>query len=115
MRTHQDIRDMSLALHRAVAAKLRRQPELLATAKETLGRWRAMEPQSAADRYLDAWGTLLEAGLQPTLAMLVEETEWAADLRQCSPFTRVLSQEERAEVLAGWRANRSSRCRATEG
>lgn len=108
MRTHQDIRDMSLTLHRAVAAKLRRQPELLEAVRETLGRWRAMEPQSRADRFLDAWGALLEAGLEPTLAMLVDETEWGADLRQCSPFTRVLTQKERAEVLAGWKASHAA-------
>jgi hypothetical protein len=104
MRTHQEIRDLSLALHRAVAAKLRRDPALLKTAEETLSRWRAMQPRSAADRYLDRWAELLHAGLGPTLAMLEADSDSAADLRQCSPFTRVLTELERTRVLDAWRA-----------
>jgi hypothetical protein len=107
MRTHQEIREVSLALHRAVAAKLRRDPSLINNVWETLTRWREMDPRSAADTYLDEWAELLRAGLEPTLAMLEDDGDHAADLRQCSPFTRVLTQDERAQVLAAtgcWRA-----------
>jgi hypothetical protein len=45
----------------------------------------------------------MSRGLEPTLAVLVEDSERATALRQCSPFAGVLSPAERFAFLEAWR------------
>lgn len=90
----------SRALHLLVAEKLRADPGLLDRARATLARWRATP--SHADRYFAEWASILDRGLEATLAALAEETDHADDLRKCSPFAGVPSDEERRAILAEW-------------
>ena len=103
MRTHQEIDARSLAMHRLVADKLRREPDLLDKAVRTLGRWRATASPSVQS-YLEEWEQILSRGLDATIAVLLEESERATALRQCSPFAGGLSSRERFSFLREWKA-----------
>jgi hypothetical protein len=102
MRTHQEIDARSLALHRLVAEKVRRDPALLERARETLRRWLVdVDPRSRP--YLEEWQRALSAGLDAALELATEDSERAATLRQCSPFAGVLDNRERFTFLRAWR------------
>lgn len=107
--THPEIEARSLAMHRLVAAKVRQDPSLLETARATLARWRSSSDANRSERYLAEWARVLEGGLEPTLALLVEESEHAVALRQCSPFPRALSTAERYAFLKEWRREHEAR------
>ena len=102
MRTHQEIDARSLELHRLIAARLRREPELLDRVRRTLLRWRDPANPSRAEPYLAEWERLLSSGIEPLLAAAVEDSERAAALRQCSPFVGILSPKERFAFLKAW-------------
>ena len=108
MRSHQEIDARSLELHRLIAAKVRREPELLDRVRLTLQRWRDPGSPSRAEPYLAEWEQLMAQGLEPVLAAAIEESERAAALRQCSPFTGILSSAERFAFLKAWAATHAA-------
>ena len=107
--THQEIDARSLALHGLVAEKIRREPSLLSTADTTLARWRDPVNPGRSERYLAEWARILDQGIEATLAALTEDSERGAALRQCSPFTRVLTAAERYRFLKEWAVRHEAR------
>lgn len=95
---HERIDQRSLALHRAVAEKLRAQPALIGVARENLARWAATAGRSTP--YLDAWKRILDRPLEDVLQLIEQEEERMTALRQCSPFAGVLEPKERWAVYA---------------
>jgi hypothetical protein len=98
LRGHERIDRRSLALHRAIAEKLRAHPELLAIARDNLDRW-----SSTSDRpqpYWDAWREILKRSLLEILALLIEESERMTAMRQTTPFAGVLDPRERWAIYA---------------
>ena len=91
----------SLALHRAIAARLRERPELLAQARATIARWQAQGRGSA--HYLAQWQGVLDQGLEATLALLEAEGDYAHTMRSCTPFTGILTPRERWAIHAAHR------------
>lgn len=102
MRTHQEIDERSLALHRLIADKIRSDPALFERARGTLARWRTTVC-SASQPYLAEWERLMNQGVDTCLAVAVEDSQWATALRQSSPFTGVLTNQERFAFLKTWR------------
>ncbi|WP_294262287.1 hypothetical protein [Propionivibrio sp.] len=101
MRTHREIDQRSLALHRLIAAKVRSDLALLGKAKQILLRWRStVSPRTFV--YLDEWQHLLDQGPDVCLAVAVEDSERAAALRQASPLACLLTPKERFEFLKSW-------------
>jgi len=91
----------SLALHRAVAAKLIADPDrLLSLARDNLDRLRAVHDDGSADRYFAAWAALLDGPLDALLEVLTSERQHARDLRQTSPFAGALADVERQRILS---------------
>jgi hypothetical protein len=90
---HPRIDERSLALHRAVADKLRKQPELLQIAHDNLARWRATSGRSRP--WLDEWQRMLDGPTDTLLAAMESDEERMTALRQSSPFAGVLSPRER--------------------
>jgi transcriptional regulator with XRE-family HTH domain len=87
----------SLALHRAIAARLAQDPErVLAQARRTLARMIAAAPLPSV--LLREWGVLLERPLDALLPVLTDPRPWVRELRHVTPFAGVLSAAERAEV-----------------
>ena len=93
---HARIDARSLAMHRAIAGKIRMSPELMGIAKENLRRWRGTAGRS--EPYLDAWSELLAKPLGEALELLEQDSETMRAMRQASPFAGVLSPKERWEI-----------------
>jgi hypothetical protein len=95
---HQRIDQRSLALHRAIAEKLRADPSLVDVARENLDRW--SQGNSRSQPYWDAWRALLNHPIEDVLMSIVEESERMTALRQATPFAAVLSPAERWAIYA---------------
>jgi hypothetical protein len=93
LRGHQRLERRSLALHRAIAEKLRARPELLAIARENLDRW--SQTTGRSQPYWDAWRQVLSRPLPDILELMIEESEWMTAMRQATPFAGVLDPKER--------------------
>jgi hypothetical protein len=101
-RATSDLRELnerrSIALHRIVGDRLRRDPALLARARERVDRWLA--DGSIHPTHGEAWRRLLSGPFDELQAVLIEPGEPARTLRQCSPFAGVVGARERWRV---WR------------
>lgn len=93
---HARIDARSLAMHRAIAAKLIANPGLLAIAHDNLKRWATNAGRSQP--YSDAWAELLTKPLHELVALMQEDSEFMRAMRQCSPFAGVLLAKERWEI-----------------
>ena len=105
-RGHQRIDQRSLALHRAIAEKLRANPALLEIARENLDKWTLMESRSQP--YWDAWREILSRPLPEILDLLGQENERMAALRQATPFAGVLQPAERWAIYARFEPDRTA-------
>jgi hypothetical protein len=93
----------SIALHRAVAERLRADPALMESARGRVRVWRAegkMHP-----RYAEAWEQVLARPLDEVCAFLIDPGEEACALRQSTPFTGVLDARTRWRI---WREVRAA-------
>jgi len=100
---HRRIDERSVALHRAIAQKLRERPELLAIARDNLTRWQLLGGRSAP--YLDEWQGILDRPLEDVLTLIEEPGERMTALRQSSPFAGILEPAERWAIYAQFGAN----------
>lgn len=91
----------SRRLHESVAARLRRDPRLIATARARLNLLRQVNPHGRV--YHDRWQALLEGPLPAVLRMLTEDSEAADAMRKESPFTVLVTPAERRRVLESLR------------
>ena len=101
---HRRIDERSLALHRAIADKLREQPELLQIARDNIVRWRVTAGRSLP--YLDEWQRLFESPLDQLLSAIESDEERMTALRQSSPFAGVLTPHERWAIYERFPATR---------
>jgi hypothetical protein len=97
---HQRIDRRSVALHQAIAEKLRADPARLKIAHDNLDRWSTGGGRS--QRYLDAWRDILNRPLPEILDLIVEESERMTELRQSTPFAGVLDPAERWAIYASF-------------
>ncbi|MCL5966456.1 MAG: ribbon-helix-helix domain-containing protein [Deltaproteobacteria bacterium] len=98
---HARIDARSLAMHRAIADKVRRNPRLLDAARDNIRRWRRLGVDVSA---FAEWEAILDRGLAETLRVLCDPSEEAARLRHSTPFTGVLTQKERRRFFEAPRA-----------
>jgi excisionase family DNA binding protein len=90
----------SLWLHRAVAGRLAADPDaVLGRARATIDRWLAARPPGGATNALERWREVADDGPEAVMEMLVSPSPAARELRQSSPFTRVLSEAERQSII----------------
>ncbi|MFM1978835.1 MAG: hypothetical protein RLZ68_100 [Pseudomonadota bacterium] len=107
MPSHQEIDQRSLALHKLVADKVRADGRLLGQARDTLTRWYGVaSPRSFT--YLDEWQRLFDLGTEACLTAATEDTERAAALRQCSPLSCLLTNQERFAFLKRWKCEHAA-------
>jgi hypothetical protein len=105
LRGHQRIDQRSLALHRAIAEKLRANPALIGIARDNLDRWSLKRGRSQP--YWDAWREILKRRLPEILELLEEDSERMTAMRQATPFAGVLEPAERWAIYARFEAARS--------
>jgi hypothetical protein len=106
---HQHVDARSLEMHRLIAQKVRRAPELIKEVEGTLKRWLAQSNDSerAADT-MQEWQHFLEtSSLEDVLTFISSESEEAARMRQSSPFAGILTDSERQDIFAKYEALRS--------
>ena len=92
----QTLEARSLAMHRAIAGKLRAHPELLAIANDNLKR--RMEEPGCSQAYFEEWQRIPALSLNEVLGLVVEDSERMRALRQCTPFAGVLTPRERWDI-----------------
>ena len=93
----------SLALHRAIAERLRKDPErVLRHARRALAQMKAQAPTSLL--LLREWEVLLDRPVEALLPLLTDPDEWARELRHVTPFAGVLSATDRAEIYRAFAA-----------
>ena len=94
--SHDVVDQRSLALDRAVAERLRTNPDLLEQARANLRRWLARHPTAPSlRRCYEEWLEILDNWpLEKILELLNAEDEPAKRLRQNSPFVGILSPSE---------------------
>ena len=85
----------NLMLHRAVAEKLRHNPEsALQTARRNLKKW--LKNNSLA---LIEWQTIIETETpEEIIKIITQDTDEGQRLRSSSPFAGVLSESEREKI-----------------
>src|ERR1700741_513017 len=98
---HRKLEERSLALHREIAQRIRRNSDLLTKVRERLsndissGRF-SISLTDAMQEWLDL---LKSSSLEQVLELLVDDSENARRLRQSTPFAGILTQEERRQIL----------------
>jgi hypothetical protein len=98
MKDHRLIDQRSLALGRAIAARLPGHPELVERAKASLARWqKAFSPRRLPTP--QEWEGILAGPLDGIIVILTSGDERAIRLCQSSPFTGVLSEQERMVIF----------------
>jgi hypothetical protein len=101
---HGNIDQVSLALGRRVAERLRRQPELLDQARANLDRWsRRNASVVSLLRCYAEWQEILCRPVEDICTLLCAETDEAQRLRQNSPFAGILAPAEIWAVKASLR------------
>lgn len=85
----------SLALARAIAARLRADPSLLRVGLNNIERWSARNADAPGLlRCYAEWRAIIEGGLDEVLRSLEREDDEGQRLRQSSPFTGILTPQE---------------------
>ncbi|MCL4818891.1 MAG: hypothetical protein KJ067_07105 [Vicinamibacteria bacterium] len=95
---HHRAEERSLALHAAVAERLLSDPALVDRAVERVRGWLA-EPGVVPAPLAAAWLEALSGPREVLFALLVDRSERARQLRQCSPFAGVLDARTRWRIL----------------
>jgi hypothetical protein len=100
---HQRAEERSLALHAAVAERLRADPMLVERAAERVRGW-LREPGPVPAPLAAAWLDALSGPPDALFALLSDRGERARQLRQCTPFAGVLDARTRWRILRESRA-----------
>jgi hypothetical protein len=101
--SHAFLDEFALAYHRAVAERLRAEPEtVLERARRNLNRWTEGDAFGAGElASLEEWRRILgEADVERLVEIMTDSSDEGQRLRSSSPFVGVLSPEERLEILA---------------
>lgn len=101
MDLHRLAEERSVAYHRAIAERMRRQPEIVETARRRVEAW--LSAGDSAPFYARKWAEILAGDISSVADFLVERSELADELRQSSPFAGALRPQERWQI---WRETR---------
>ena len=99
---HRKLEERSLALHREIAQRIRKNPDLLTRVHERLGKdIRSGRFSVSLTDAMQEWLDLLKSSsVEQVLELLVDDSENARRLRQSTPFAgNPDSKEERRRIL----------------
>lgn len=97
--------ERSLALHREIAKKLRSNPDLWNIPINNIAKWRKM--RGGLTPALLEWEHILNTYTkEQILSILENDSEESARLRSSSPFTGILSENERKLIFELYSKNR---------
>ncbi|MGH9322456.1 MAG: hypothetical protein ACRD21_23595 [Vicinamibacteria bacterium] len=98
MNRHRLAEERSLALHRAIAARLAADSGVLERARGRVRLW--LEAGEVAAYYAREWEAVLSRPVAEICAFLTDESEHARSLRQVTPFAGVIDPRTRWRI---WR------------
>jgi hypothetical protein len=103
MRTHQEIDARSLALAKAIVAKIDADATRsgLEKARSVCARWRSTHNEPV----IAQWQEILTGSWKKIREVLLDESERGQWLRQSSPFCGILTAKERWEIHGRFRAH----------
>ena len=101
--THRLLEARSLAMHAVIAAKIMRDPDLLAKPRENIERWSRRFGKNPP-RWIGQWQRVLTRSYREIAALITDPSEQGAQLRQSSPFAGMLTTEERRRIYEAFRA-----------
>ena len=90
-------------MHCKIVQKISRDPLLIDKAKANLSRWSA-KIDGPKPRYLKEWQEILDKPWLTIAEMMTSMSEDATRLRSSSPFAGILSENEREQIYAAFRA-----------
>ncbi|HVU63904.1 MAG TPA: hypothetical protein VHC70_08000 [Phycisphaerales bacterium] len=95
-----DLQDRtSFELARAIASRLRSHPEWVDRARSNLDRWQRRAGSGRPEpRWSREWREVLARPVDDVVSMLLAPTEKARWLRQSSPFTGMLTEDEVRDI-----------------
>lgn len=94
---HVRLDQRSLALHFAIAEKIKADPALLDKALQNIKRWKAQS--SSLSDPLDEWEAIINQGVDKMIEFMRDPSEEATRLRQSSPFAGILTEAERLAIF----------------
>jgi hypothetical protein len=96
MKTHQEIDQRSLALSRAIVARIDRDPARsgLLKARALCERWFRERPEPA----IGEWRNILAGPWEQIREVLLDDSEEGRRLRQSDPFCGILTPQERWSI-----------------
>jgi len=100
---HRILDARSLAMHCMIVQKISRDPRLLEKAKANLSRWSARIDEPTP-RFLKEWQEILDKPWPTIAETMTSMNEDATRLRSSSPFAGVLTEKEREQIYAAFRA-----------
>ena len=103
---HIRIEERSIALHRAIADRIRTNPRLMEKARENLQKYldQCAQENRTAPKSLTEWQDILtHRPWEAVLEFLVSSGESAGRLRQSSPFAGILTPKERWKIYEAYR------------
>lgn len=106
MDPHRLAEERSLELHRAVAERLRGEPELRERALRRVVQWQ--KDGSVHPHYAQLWEQVLSGSIDDICALLVERSERALALRSVTPFAGVIDPRERWRIWKAVKERRSA-------
>jgi excisionase family DNA binding protein len=108
-RTQRLTRDQrrSLWLAYAVAAQIVTDPDAARASARANVKQMRKAARGQAQRWLDEWERLLDGPVEELLDNLTSRSPKGRELRQNSPFSGLLTTDERAAVLTAWRRHTS--------
>ena len=101
--SHRLLEARSLAMHAVIAAKIIRDPDLLAKPRDNIKRWSGRFGKNPP-RWIGQWRSILALSYREIAALMTEPSEEAARLRQSSPFAGLLTTQERRRIYEAFRA-----------
>jgi hypothetical protein len=103
---HIRIEERSIALHRAIADRIRTNPGLMEKARENLKKYleQCAQENRTAPKSLTEWQDILtHRPWEAVLELLISPGESAVRLRQSSPFAGILTPKERWKIYEAYR------------
>ena len=95
---HELAEERSLALHAAVAERLRADPRLLEAVRARVAGW--LRDGTVHEHHARTWAAILSQPLPVILDFLGDRGERARALRQVTPFVGILGRRERLGIRA---------------
>lgn len=96
----------SLAFHRAIVERLRQDPApVLSRARQNLAALYQIHPHATV--LFDNWREWLDMPSHQLIASMLDPHPQAREMRQVSPFSGILTGEERTRILARFRREES--------